>query len=421
VSIFNFSKRTLTEVETSVLNKGLKFGIKNKKIDTYEMMTRFEELAQSLNWLEINPAENNDPLKANLSNKSTFIQQLQQMTYEFLELSKRALDSLNVEEHNALKTLPQDKTIVISKADKGNAVVIQDIESCRAKILEFLLQDGKFNKLSSDETIKRERNLQVYLRGLNKKNRNKKLSDLDYKRILPCGSKAGVMYGLPKIHKDGCPLRPIILAVGTYNYKLAKYLVEIISPLLEKDDHTIKDTFDFVNKVSNLDTKVDKFMLGFDLESLFTNIPTLETIDIILKLAYPRNTKFFHGLIKDELKHLLIICTQQSHFQFNNELFDQIHGVSMGAPLGPLFAKAFMVNFEKIHMEKLKELGIKIWLRYVDNIFATLDNPVAAKTILQFLNTCHPNIKFTIEKEGEKSKNTLPFLDTCVIRNVCLP
>jgi hypothetical protein len=272
------------------------------------MMTRFEELAQSLNWLEINPAENNDPLKANLSNKSTFIQQLQQMTYEFLELSKRALDSLNVEEHNALKTLPQDKTIVISKADKGNAVVIQDIESCRAKILEFLLQDGKFNKLSSDETIKRERNLQVYLRGLNKKNRNKKLSDLDYKRILPCGSKAGVMYGLPKIHKDGCPLRPIILAVGTYNYKLAKYLVEIISPLLEKDDHTTKDTFDFVNKVSNLDTKVDKFMLGFDLESLFTNIPTLETIDIILKLVYPRNTKFFHGLIKDELKHLLIIC-----------------------------------------------------------------------------------------------------------------
>ena len=90
----------------------------------------------------------------------------------------------------------------------------------------------------------------------------------------------------------------------------------------------------------------------------------------------------------------------------------------MGSPLGPLFAKAFMVNFEKIHMEKLKELGIKIWLRYVDNIFATLDNPVAAKTILQFLNTRHPNIKFTIEKEGEKKRNTLPFLDTRVIRNV---
>ena len=169
-SIFNFSNRRLTDVETSVLNKGLKFGIKNRKIDTYEIMARFEELAQSLNWLEINPVISNDPLKANLNNKSTFIQQLQQMTYEFLKLSKRALDSLNVEEHNALKTLAEDKTIVITKADKGNAVVIQDIETYREKILELLAADGKFTKLSSDETIKRERSLQVYLRRLyNKK------------------------------------------------------------------------------------------------------------------------------------------------------------------------------------------------------------------------------------------------------------
>jgi hypothetical protein len=104
-SIFNFSKRTLTQTETSVLNKGLKFGIKNRKIDSYEIIARFEELAQSLNWIEISPADNKDPLKANLNNKSTFIQQLQQLTYEFLELSKRALDSLNDDEHNALKSL----------------------------------------------------------------------------------------------------------------------------------------------------------------------------------------------------------------------------------------------------------------------------------------------------------------------------
>ena len=66
------------------------------------------------------------------------------MTYEFLELSKKALDSLNDEEHNALKSLSKDQTIVISKADKGNAVVIQDIETYRNKIIELLNQDGKF-------------------------------------------------------------------------------------------------------------------------------------------------------------------------------------------------------------------------------------------------------------------------------------
>ena len=161
-SIFNFSSRTLSTVETNVLNKGLKFGIKNKKIDTYEIISRFEELAQSLNWLEINPVVSTDPLKADLNNKSTFLQQLQQMTYEFLELSKTSFDSLTDEEHAALKALTQDKSIVITKADKGNAVVIQDLEVYRKKLMALLEQDGKFKKINSDETILREKRLQNY-------------------------------------------------------------------------------------------------------------------------------------------------------------------------------------------------------------------------------------------------------------------
>ncbi len=149
-TIYNYSNRILNATETCVLNKGLKLGIRNRKIDSYEIISRFEELAQSLNWIEFKPIPTNDPLKANLNNKSTFIQQLQQMTYEFLELSKRSLDSLNDEEHNALKSLSEDKTIVISKADKGNAVVIQDIETYRSKIIELLNQDGKFNRIKAD-------------------------------------------------------------------------------------------------------------------------------------------------------------------------------------------------------------------------------------------------------------------------------
>jgi hypothetical protein len=164
------------------------------------------------------------------------------MAFEFIELSKQALDNLTDEEHLALKVLSQDKTIVISKADKGNAVVIQDMETYRSKILELLQQDSKFNKIPKPK--------------------------------------------IPKIHKANCPLRPIISAVGNYNYKLAKWLVEIFSPLLDNNKYILKDTFDFVNKVSKLNTIIDKSMLSFDVESLFTNIPILETIDIILKRIY---------------------------------------------------------------------------------------------------------------------------------------
>ena len=64
-AIFNLSDRTLSPIEENVLNKGLKFGIKNKKIDQYEILARFEDLAQSLDKLEI--AEKGDELRANLN------------------------------------------------------------------------------------------------------------------------------------------------------------------------------------------------------------------------------------------------------------------------------------------------------------------------------------------------------------------
>jgi hypothetical protein len=50
-------------------------------------------------------------------------------------------------------------------------------------------------------------------------------------------------------------------------------------------------------------------------------------------------------------------------------------------------------------MLKLKELGVNIWLRYVDDNFVTLNVINKGDEILNYLNAQHPNIKFTIEKE----------------------
>ena len=60
-----------------------------------------------------------------------------------------------------------------------------------------------------------------------------------------------------------------------------------------------------------------------------------------------------------------------------------------------------MSDFEHKHMNKLKELisGVNLWLRYADNVFATLNDKEHAERCLQFLNNQHINIKFTIEHE----------------------
>ena len=66
-------------------------------------------------------------------------------------------------------------------------------------------------------------------------------------------------------------------------------------------------------------------------------------------------------------------------------------------------------------MQHLKELGANIWLRYVDDIFATIFNKQRAIQILSFLNEQHPNIRFTIEFE---KNNELSFLDTLFKRSI---
>ena len=429
-TIFNYSKRELSELETNILKKGLKFGITNRKVDEYEILARFEELAETLDKLEI--AYKEDDLKANLNSKNSFLLELQQLSTEFIELSKHAKDNLSIEEHNALVNLSKDKTIVITKADKGNAVVIQDITDYRAKIMTLLNNSGKFKMLEDDETKLRETKLQNYINYLHAKEyhvtktvrgqritttvtKSHNISKQVHDRIQPCGSKSGTMYGLLKIHKPDKPIRPIISSIGTYNYKLAKYLVEILKHLVADNNHILTDTFDFVNKVSSINPEHDPFMISFDVESLFTNIPTTETIEMILDLVYTKGVELFHDLARDELNKLLVICTQESHFQFNGQFYDQIDGVAMGSPLGPLFANIFMSHIEKNHMSKLRELGVNIWLRYVDDIFATLQNKKQAHAILAFLNSLHPQLKFTTESETNK---TLSFLDTTVRRDI---
>ena len=135
------------------------------------------------------------------------------------EISEQVLTK---EEHAGLSKLAKDESIVITKADKGNAVVIQNKKDYLEKVQKLIDIDSKsskFKKLERDVTVTRERRLQNKIRDLRK---NDEISDEVFKQIMPRGSKAGILYGLPKIHKNGAPIRPIISAVGTYNYKLLR-------------------------------------------------------------------------------------------------------------------------------------------------------------------------------------------------------
>ena len=52
-----------------------------------------------------------------------------------------------------------------------------------------------------------------------------------YKRLYPTGANTPKYYGLPKVYKDGVPLRPIISSRGVATYESAKDLARNLNPL----------------------------------------------------------------------------------------------------------------------------------------------------------------------------------------------
>ena len=98
---------------------------------------------------------------------------------------------------------------------------------------------------------------------------------------------------------------------------------------------------------------------------------------------------------------------------FDGQYYDQIDGVAMGSPLGPVSANIFMCHFEESWLTN-NQFRPSIWFRYVDDTFSLFDSKDTASRFLDFLNSRHPNIKFTMELE---ENGEIPFLDVCMKRD----
>ena len=72
------------------------------------------------------------------------------------------------------------------------------------------------------------------------------------------------------------PFRPTVSSIGTYNYDLAKYLCSLLQPYIPTN-YCTEDSFTFVNEIHDIPLS-GNFMVSFDVESLFTNIPLMSVL-----------------------------------------------------------------------------------------------------------------------------------------------
>ena len=84
-----------------------------------------------------------------------------------------------------------------------------------------------------------------------------------------------------------------------------------------------------------------KFLVSYNVISLFTNIPLQETIDIAINIIFNYNPNL--NTTGKELKKLFLFATSQTHFIFKSKFYNQIDRVAMGSPLAPVVLRSSWV------------------------------------------------------------------------------
>ena len=226
----------------------------------------------------------------------------------------------------------------------------------------------------------------------------------------PSATVCSKFYGLPKIHKPNVPLRPIVASQGSPTYAFAKYLAEILKPVVGKSEHHVVYSKEFVTKMEHIRLSENDILVSFDVVSLFTNVPVEDACIIakerhLLDSTLPQRTNFSPENIYDLLK----LCLTTTCFQWREKYYEQTYGAPMGSPLSHAMANLFMEEFEK---NTLATATLKpgFWFRYVDDTLSSwchgVDN---LQRFLHHINSLHPSIKFTYEVQ--KDDKTIPFLD----------
>ena len=110
------------------------------------------------------------------------------------------------------------------------------------------------------------------------------------------------IYGTAKIHKffskySFPKLCLLVSPAGTFNYSLTHFVCNLLSPLVP-DDYLCNDSFSFIYQISNA-IHSSKFIVSYDVISLFTNIPPHETIDIATNFIFSHNPNL--NITKNEL------------------------------------------------------------------------------------------------------------------------
>nr|VZI50347.1 unnamed protein product [Spirometra erinaceieuropaei] len=302
-----------------------------------------------------------------------------------LLMTHKPRETLTKVERHALRELKADKNIVIVPADKGRPTVVLDRTDYLQKA-KNLLEDRQFYvpcETNPIKTLTREINVTL-LAMVN----SGAITQTDRRMARAQETAWARFYGLPKVHKEGAPLWPIVSLKGTPTYGLAKWLFRHLKFL----------TADSVTIVCSPTQYLEN--LKGDL--------AIKTVELLLRSKYNEmENRLGHAQVLQLLKFCL-----RTYIKFDGTICEQVKGTPIGSPILEFIAEVVLQRLESLVFQHHRP---KFWARSVDDTFVVIE----WDQVLTFkgrLSSVFPNKKLTMKEE---ENNQLAFLDILVCRKDC--
>ena len=242
----------------------------------------------------------------------------------------------------ALHSLKERQDIVITKAAKGGATVIWDVNNYVDECERQLNNYNFYRKLDHNPI---QDHVNLINNTLDEFKGNNELSPEIADGLKPLEPKTPRLYMLPKIHKEGNPGRPVVSSVNCHTSKISKFVDYHIQPLAKELPSYVKDTTDFINKIKDIGPlPSNSYLFTMDVSSLYTNIPHNEGLHALREKLDLRQNKSVSTKV---LVTLMTLILTLNNFIFNGINYLQIKGCAIGTNSSPSFVNIFLGKFEE--------------------------------------------------------------------------
>jgi hypothetical protein len=187
------------------------------------------------------------------------------------------------------------------------------------------------------------------------------------------------LYYLPKAHKVGTPLRPIIAGLKHPTVKISRFLDNLLRPLFDTISAatTVTSGFELLKRLNEWTAhrlNHETVLCTMDVEDLYTMIPQSEGVLSLKKMLDHLNMKQVEGLNIETVIRLSRFVMRNNYFSYGNRFYHQIRGGAMGSPLTLTIANCYMFFFER---DIVRQVGNSngLYVRYIDDIFISINWP----------------------------------------------